>query len=52
MIVLGGLLGVCPFMGTHAVEKALLKTLPERHHKLIPLNMKAVEEGMKIIEKV
>ena len=52
MIVLGGLLGVCPFMGTHAVEKALLKTLPERHHKLIPLNMKAVEEGMKIIQKI
>ena len=52
MIVLGGLLGVCPFMGIDAVEKALLKTLPERHHKLIPLNMKAVEEGMKIIEKV
>ena len=52
MIVLGGLLGVCPFMGTNAVEKALFKTLPERHHKLIPLNMKAVEEGMKIIEKV
>lgn len=51
MIVLGGLLGVCPFMGIDAVEKALLKTLPERHHKLIPLNMKAVEEGMKIIEK-
>ena len=52
MIVLGGLLGVCPFMGIDAVEKALLKTLPERHHKLIPLNMKAVEEGMKIIDKV
>jgi len=26
--------------------------LPERHHGLIPLNMQAVEEGMKIIEKV
>ena len=26
--------------------------MPERHHGLIPLNMQAVEEGMKIIEKV
>ena len=32
-----------------SVEKALKKTLPERHHDLIPLNMQAVEEGSKII---
>lgn len=51
MIVLGGLLGVSPFMSTDAVSKALLKTLPARHHHLIPLNMQAVEEGMKIIRK-
>ncbi len=51
MIVLGGLLGVCPFVGTEAVHKALHKTLPARHHGLIPLNMQAVEEGMKIITK-
>ena len=34
------------------MNKALFKSLPERHHGLIPLNMKAVEEGMKIIEKM
>jgi 2-oxoglutarate ferredoxin oxidoreductase subunit gamma len=34
------------------VEKALYKTLPERHHALIPLNMQAVEEGAKIIQEV
>ncbi|MDD7659973.1 MAG: 2-oxoglutarate ferredoxin oxidoreductase subunit gamma, partial [Bacteroidales bacterium] len=34
------------------LNKALFKTLPERHHKLIPLNMQAVEEGIKIIERL
>ena len=49
MIVLGGLLKVAPVVSTQGVEKALYKTLPERHHTLIPLNMQAVEEGAKII---
>ena len=49
MIVLGGLLKVCPVVSTDGLKKALFKSLPERHHKLIPLNMEAVEEGMNII---
>jgi 2-oxoglutarate ferredoxin oxidoreductase subunit gamma len=49
MIVLGGLLKVAPVVSSKGVEKALKKTLPERHHDLIPLNMQAVEEGSKII---
>ena len=52
MIVLGGLLKVAPVVSTKGVEKALKKTLPERHHDLIPLNMQAVEEGANIIEQV
>ena len=52
MIVLGGLLKVCPVVTLNGLEKALYKTLPERHHKLIPLNMQAVDEGSKIIEKM
>ena len=52
MIVLGGLLKVCPVVSTDGLQKALYKSLPERHHQLIPLNMQAVEEGMKIIEKL
>ena len=52
MIVLGGLLKVCKIVSTDGLNKALYKTLPERHHKLIPLNMQAVEEGMNIIEEV
>lgn len=51
MIVLGGLLKVAPVVSTAGVEKALFKTLPERHHGLIPLNMQAIEEGDKIIAK-
>ena len=51
MIVLGGLLKVAPVVSTTGVEKALRKTLPERHHDLIPLNMQAIEEGGKIIVK-
>lgn len=51
MIVLGGLLKVCPIVSTDGLNKALYKTLPERHHGLIPLNMEAVEAGGQIIEK-
>ena len=52
MIVLGGLLKVCPIVSTDGLNKALYKTLPERHHGLSPLNMEAVEAGGQIIEKV
>lgn len=52
MIVLGGLLKVCPIVSTDGLNKTLYKTLPERHHGLIPLNMEAVEAGGQIIEKV
>ena len=52
MIVLGGLLKVCPVVSTDGLKKALFKSLPERHHAMIPLNMQAVEEGMKLIEPI
>lgn len=51
MIVLGGLLEVCPVVSHSGVEKALFKTLPERHHNLIPLNMQAFDEGSRLIRK-
>ena len=49
MIVLGGLLKVCPVVSTEGLNKALFKTLPERYHNLIPLNMEALEQGKQII---
>ncbi len=52
MIVLGGFLKVCPIISNSGMEKALYKTLPERHHNLIPLNMQALEEGGKIMQRM
>ena len=52
MIVLGGLLKVCPVVSTEGLNKALFKTLPERYRNLISLNMQAVEQGMNIITKI
>ena len=36
----------------NGVEKALYKTLPERHHGLIPLNMEAIKTGKEIIKEM
>lgn len=52
MIVLGGLLEICPVVSTEDVLKALHKTLPQRHHHLIPLNEEALRRGHEIIKKV
>ena len=52
MIVLGGLLHVCPVVTSVGLEKALRKTLPERHHSLIPLNMDALRAGGAIMRKM
>ncbi len=51
MIVLGGLLKVRPIVALENVVKALRKTLPERHHNLIPANEEALRMGMDIISK-
>ncbi len=52
MIVLGGLLKIHPLAELDNVLQALRKTLPERHHKLIPLNEAALRKGMEIIQKI
>jgi 2-oxoglutarate ferredoxin oxidoreductase subunit gamma len=51
MVVLGALLKVCPVVSIDGLNKALYKTLPQRHHDMIPLNMKAVEAGMNSVEE-
>ncbi len=48
MILLGSLLALRPIVDTEAVVKALRKTLPERHHHLIPLNEEAIAKGMQL----
>lgn len=52
MIVLGGLLKIRPVVKIYSVLAALRKTLPERHHHLIPKNEEAIRKGMEIIKEV
>jgi 2-oxoglutarate ferredoxin oxidoreductase subunit gamma len=52
MIVFGGFLKVRPILSLDNVEKGLEKSLPERYHKLIPLNLEAIKMGQDIVELV
>ena len=52
MIVLGGLLKVSPMVQLENVILGLKKSLPERHHKLLPMNEEAIKKGMEIIQLV
>ncbi len=51
MIILGALLKVCPIVTLESVLKGLKKTLPERHHNLIPMNEEAIRKGMSLINE-
>ncbi|MDR1729898.1 MAG: 2-oxoacid:acceptor oxidoreductase family protein [Prevotellaceae bacterium] len=52
MIILGGLLKIRPVVEIENVLLGLKKSLPERHHHLIPMNEAAIKKGMEIIEKI
>ncbi|MCD8304999.1 MAG: 2-oxoacid:acceptor oxidoreductase family protein [Prevotellaceae bacterium] len=52
MIVLGGLLRVCPVVTIPGVMEALRKKLPQRHHNLIPMNEQALRLGMDLVVPV
>jgi 2-oxoglutarate ferredoxin oxidoreductase subunit gamma len=52
MIVMGGFLKVKPVVELDNVIKGLKKSLPERHHHLVPLNESAIKRGMEIIREV
>ncbi|MBS7346914.1 MAG: 2-oxoacid:acceptor oxidoreductase family protein [Muribaculaceae bacterium] len=50
MVVMGALLKAMTYkLPMENVIKGLKKSLPERHHKLIPLNEKAIEKGASLI---
>jgi 2-oxoglutarate ferredoxin oxidoreductase subunit gamma len=51
-MVLPGILKDKPIIKLENVIKGLKKSLPERHHNLIPMNEKALERGMEIIKRV
>ena len=52
MFILGGFLKLHPIVSIESVIKALRKTLPERHHHLLPVNEQAIVKGMEIIEPI
>ncbi len=45
MVLLGALLANLDILPVSSVEKALREHLPERHHKLLPLNKEAMQRG-------
>lgn len=49
MLLLGSLLQVRPIIPDEAVIRGLEKTLPERHHHLIPLNREAIARGKALV---
>ncbi len=52
MIIMGAFLKVKPIVLLENVKKGLEKSLPERHHKLIPLNIEAIQKGSSNVETV
>jgi 2-oxoglutarate ferredoxin oxidoreductase subunit gamma len=50
MIMLGGLLQLKPLVTEEFLKKGLEKSLPARHHGLIPDNIKAVEIGKELLK--
>ena len=50
MIILGALLKVNPIVSVDSVMTGLKKTLPERHHDLLPANREAIVRGMELIK--
>jgi len=51
MVVLGAYIKVNPVVDFDNVIKGLRKSLPERHHHLIPVNEKAIHRGMEIVKE-
>ena len=50
MVVLGALLKIKNLLPVESVIKGLKKTLPERHHHLIPMNEEAIKRGMSLVK--
>lgn len=49
MMVLGALLKACPVISPDSVQLSLQKSLPDRYHHLIPLNMQAIAIGQDLL---
>jgi len=51
MVVLGAFLSKKPIVSLENVIKGLKKSIPERHHYLIPMNEKAIKIGMDKVQE-
>ena len=51
MILLGAFFEKIPVVGIETILNTLKKVLPERHHKLIPVNEKALVRGKELISE-
>lgn len=51
MIVLGAFLKIKPIVKLENVEKGLEKSLPARHHKLIPMNIEGIKVGITAVKE-
>ena len=52
MVVMGAFLKARPVIQPESIRKGLEKSLPERYHRLIPLNLEAIEAGQAHLEVV
>jgi 2-oxoglutarate ferredoxin oxidoreductase subunit gamma len=52
MIVLGAFLKIKNIVKMENVHKGLEKSLPERHHHLVPMNIDAIQKGMDTVVAV
>lgn len=52
MIVLGAYLKIKPLVRLENVMEGLKKSLPERHHHLLPVNQEAIKRGLEIVREV
>ena len=52
MIIMGAYLKIKPVIDMKYVEKGLEHSLPERHHKLIPMNLATVQTRMDYIKVI
>lgn len=52
MIVFGSYLKIRPILTLDNVERGLQKSLPERYHNTIPLNLEAIKKGQELVESL
>jgi len=52
MVVLGAFLQIQPIVELDNIIEALKRSLPQRHHHLIPVNEEAIRRGHNIVDKI